>query len=80
MEKIKKFLLKLSPGERQKVEEILQHIAGGNLEQLNVKKLKGYKDVFRVRFGSIRIIFAIRSMKRKIIDVSRRNDSTYRDL
>lgn len=80
MEKIKKFLLKLSPEERQRVEEILLHIVGGKVEHLNVKKLKGYKDVYRVRFGSIRIIFTKRDMNRKILDVSRRSDSTYRDL
>lgn len=46
MEKIKKFLLKLSLEERQNVEEILLHVVGEELEHLNVKKLKRYKDVF----------------------------------
>jgi mRNA-degrading endonuclease RelE of RelBE toxin-antitoxin system len=80
MEKIKKYLLKLSRGEREKLENIIAQIVDGTFDDLDVKKLKGQVDIYRVRAGSSRVIFKKTDKDSFILDVSRRNDSTYKKL
>lgn len=59
MNKLDKFLSKLDKKTRLIVEEIVLLIIENNLAMLDLKKLKGSKDLFRVRVGKIRIIFVI---------------------
>ena len=77
MDKIDKALNKLSEKERQKLKEILFQIAKGAFYGLDVKKLKGRKDVFRVRKASIRIIFRRLDHSIKVLTVERRTSKTY---
>jgi len=77
MDKIDKALNKLSPKERSKLKEILLQINKGNLYDLDLKKLKARKDVFRVRKGNIRIIFRKTDETIKILTVERRSSKTY---
>lgn len=72
--------MRLQPQEQKEVIDILEKILSGTLIGLNIKKLKGYKDIYRVRTGSIRIIFRRQTTETKIIEISRRNEKTYRDL
>ena len=76
MNKIEKLLLKLSKREVAIVKDLLSKINAGNYKNLDIKKLKGNKNLFRVRKGDIRIIFSAESGIR-ILSVSRRNDTTY---
>lgn len=80
MEKIKKFLLKIKKKERDKIEIIVAKIAHGSFLDLDVKKLKGYEDIFRVRVGNIRIIFKRDKKQNRILEISRRGDSTYKNF
>ena len=80
MEKIKKFLLRLSKQEREKLEVVIARIVDGNLNKLDVKKLKGHSDVFRVRAGKIRVVFRKEAGENLILEISRRSDSTYKKL
>ena len=57
MDGIAKALQKLSPKERRWVKEILERLQKGNLAGLDVKKLKGRDDIFRIRKGDNRIIY-----------------------
>ena len=57
MHKIEKFLKKLSDKEHKEVEKIIESILFDKGKNLNIKKLKGIDDVYRIRKGSIRIIF-----------------------
>ena len=77
MDKIKKFLQRLSSTERTVVEKLITAILAGNTKNLNLKKLKGHKNVYRVRSGSIRIIFVRESSEVKVLEISRRSDTTY---
>ena len=75
---VDKALNKLSSKERSKLAEILQLIEANNLVGLDVKRLKGHRDIYRVRKGKIRVIFS----KDKqgaifILFVERRSDNTY---
>ena len=78
MDKLKKFLLKLTLNERGIVEFIKNKIETGNLVGLDVKKLQGVKDLFRVRKGDIRFKFhRAKDGKFFIDEVDRRGDHTY---
>ncbi len=76
MNKVDKFLKKLSLEDRIVVEKCLKSIKSGNFANLNLKKLKGKENKFRVKRGNIRIIFSMEESVR-IFSISRRNDTTY---
>ena len=57
MDKIDKVLKKLEPRERKQLKEILFQIKKGDFFDLDLTKLKGRDDIYRVRKGRIRIIF-----------------------
>lgn len=78
MQRIDKFLKKLPPEIRIGVEHCLNVLVSGKLTGLDIRKLKGKKDMFRVRMGSIRIIFTLKDRQLNIISIGRRNDNTYK--
>lgn len=78
MDKIKKFLRKLTLEEQETVAEIIQKVILDDVSDLDVKRLQGYWDIFRVRKGSIRIIFKRIPGENRILEVTRRSDTTYR--
>ena len=59
MDKIAKSLNRLNSKEKVIVKNILLKIKNGHLDHLDVKKLKGRNDIFRVRKGKIRIIYRL---------------------
>ena len=77
MERIEKFLRKLSRQERERVAECIGHILTGTFDQLDLKKLKGHRDFYRVRAGSIRIIFSQKDGETRIVAIERRGNTTY---
>ena len=77
MDKISKFLKKLSKDSRCRLEQLISQILIGDLSGLDVKKLKGEINLFRVRKGDLRIIFLKTKDTVRIIDIDRRNDTTY---
>jgi hypothetical protein len=77
MNKIEKFLAKLNFDRRANTLELIHKIILGNLQNLDVKKLKGKGEVFRVRSGRIRIFFVKKENGYGIIDVDNRDDNTY---
>jgi len=77
MDKITKALAKFSLQEKKKINTILNNIKQGRLDTLDVKKLKGYNDVFRVRKGKLRIIFIKKEENISILTIEKRSDNTY---
>ena len=80
MDSIQKLLARLNRKERERVEEALKEVQDGNLDDLNVKKLKGESGLFRVRVGSTRIILTKEKDSMRVIAIDRRSESTYKDL
>lgn len=78
MDRVNKLIRKLSEKERTKVIQAIELILVGNIARLDVKKLKGEKNVFRIRVGDLRIIFTREKNSPRIISVDRRNDTMYR--
>jgi mRNA-degrading endonuclease RelE of RelBE toxin-antitoxin system len=78
MDKITKALKKLTAKERKIIKEILVKIKNQQFGNLDVKKLKGREDIFRVRKGEIRIIYRIdKTGNIFILSIEKRNDNTY---
>ena len=78
MDKIDKALNRLNKKERVKFKKLLLQIESGNLHGLDLKRLKGRDDVFRIRRGNMRIIFSKTDNNIKILSLERRNSKTYR--
>ena len=78
MDKVKKALGKLKEKERKIVKNILEKIDRGIFDNLDIKKLKGYSDIFRVRKGNIRIIFRKTNKGIFMLSIERRQEKTYK--
>jgi mRNA-degrading endonuclease RelE of RelBE toxin-antitoxin system len=80
MDKNQKFLKRLSNKEFELVEKALQMIVARDTSNLDVKKLSGYRDIYRVRTSTIRIIFLDTGDYTEILEISRRSEKTYKDF
>lgn len=80
MNKIDKFLLKLSLKERLIAQEVLDLVKSRRFDKLNIRKLKGFDDCYRVRRVKIRIIFSMVEKEITIIKIDNRDNNTYKDL
>lgn len=77
MDAIRKALKKLNARERERVKEILTKLLSGNLQGLDIRKLKGRNDVFRVRKGDLRIVYRQEDKSIFILLIERRSEKTY---
>ncbi|MBI1755103.1 hypothetical protein HY250_04855 [Candidatus Azambacteria bacterium] len=77
MDTIEKALRKLNREEKERMKHILTQLAADTLHGLDIKKLKGRKDVFRVRKGKLRIIYRTAEKKIFVLAIERRSDTTY---
>lgn len=77
MDDVAKFLAKLTKKEKQFFIEILfPAVARLELEAWDVKPLKGYKGMFRIKKGDVRVLFFKDTVQKKgiIIDIDYRKD------
>ena len=79
MDKIEKTLQKLTLKEREWVKELLEKLQSGQTDGLDVKKLRGRDDIFRIRKGKIRIIYRCdKNYRLFVLTIERRSKATYR--
>ena len=79
MDRIEKALEKLAARERAQIKDILQKLQKRQTAGLDIKKLKGRDDIFRVRKGDIRAIYRTDKMRRIfVLRIDRRDKSTYK--
>ena len=77
VDKIQKSLNKLSEKEKNIIKELLVNLKKGKTINLDIKKLKGRDDGYRIRKGKIRIIYRIANKKIFLLAIERRSDNTY---
>lgn len=75
---IKKLLSKFNREERIAIESLIKDIVSLNWKRLDIKKLKGHQNIFRVRRGKIRIIFVKDKKDIRIFSIERRSEKTYK--
>lgn len=80
MQKIEKALRKLRKDEQVRAKECIARLIVGDFIGMDIIKLRDSKDLFRVRMGETRIIFRKNENGIGVLDISRRNDNTYRDF
>jgi len=78
MDKIEKALNKLGPKGKQKLKRILLQIEKDDLQNLDLKKLRGRKDIFRIRKGDMCVIIHKTDNSIKILSIEHRSSKTYR--
>ncbi|MFH1533561.1 MAG: type II toxin-antitoxin system RelE/ParE family toxin [Nitrospirota bacterium] len=74
MDKIKKFLKNLNKKEKILILKLIEKIIKNNLSKVDTKKLRGHKDLYRVRKGKIRIIFIKEKDKNTLINIDYRKN------
>jgi mRNA-degrading endonuclease RelE of RelBE toxin-antitoxin system len=79
-DKILKFLRKLSIKERDQVELAIMRLRAGDVEGLNIKRLVGMDDTFRLRAGRIRVVYTGQGLDVRVIKIAFRDDATYKGL
>lgn len=77
MNKIDKFLARIPHIDRQKIIMAIECIIEKNTKNLDIKKLKGISNRYRIRVGIYRIQFEMEEESIVIVDVSKRDDTTY---
>jgi mRNA-degrading endonuclease RelE of RelBE toxin-antitoxin system len=80
MDKIKKFLKKLSKKEQEAFLLLMYQIKKNYKQIPGIKKLKGKKHLYRIRLGKYRIIFSTNKKDPEIIKITKRNEETYKQL
>ncbi len=79
MDKIAKALRKLTPKEQSIVKQLLERIQREETFGMDLQRLKGHENIFRVRKGDVRILFMKTNLKTTILAIERRSEKTYRD-
>ena len=74
---IEKLLAKITAKEKIMLDEFSEKVKAKDFAGLDIKKLSGYEDLFRIRKGKFRIIFQITQNNAKIFSIDRRSDTTY---
>lgn len=78
MTKLKRALKGFTEKEQRLIKLLIQRLIKKDLINLDIKKLSGYQDVFRVRKSKLRIIYQVLSSGKVIIlKIDRRSDTTY---
>jgi mRNA-degrading endonuclease RelE of RelBE toxin-antitoxin system len=78
MNAIEKALKKLSAEERRWVREILEKLIANKMQGLDIEKLQGRDDLFRIRKGDVRVVYRKSGNAISILLVERRSEKTYR--
>jgi mRNA-degrading endonuclease RelE of RelBE toxin-antitoxin system len=79
-DKISKELAKLTAKEKETLKIILLQLKQNELRGLNVSKLKGQTDIYRVKKGRLRIIYQQTDTQLKVLAIERRFEKTYRNF
>lgn len=69
MDKIEKFFRRLNKTQSQLLSKVLLDVVALKLGGYEVKKLRGFKDYYRLRVGKIRIVFRKVKEEGVVIDI-----------
>ena len=77
MNRIEKFLAALDRERCSQIEAVIVRIIAKDLAGMDIKKLKGREQEFRVRVGSMRIQYIQVEDENRILSIEWRNSHTY---
>jgi len=79
-DKIKKLLAKLSQQDRNVIKLLVLRITMDDTLGLDIKKIRGHGNLFRVRKNRLRIVYSKDNDNILITKIDLRNEKTYKDL
>ena len=79
-DRIEKALRKLSAKEREVIKLMLLRIKLDDTAGMDIKLLRGHKDLFRVRKGRLRIVYRKNSEMFHLLKIDQRDDQTYKEF
>lgn len=79
MDKLQKALAKLPKQHRAIFDALMIKLLARDFLGLNIAKMKGYKDIYRVKHGRLRVIFKMNQQGLFILEVGLRSERTYRN-
>ncbi len=80
MNKLQKAIAKLPKEHKATFGLLMVRLLARDFLGLNITKLKGQKDIYRLRHGKLRIIFQIRNDELLVLQLGLRSEKTYRDF
>lgn len=80
MDKLRKHLKRLSKKDQLRILKLIILIKENQLKGLDLRKIAGNRNLYRVRSGKLRVIFEKREDQNKIIKMDERDDQTYKNL
>lgn len=81
MNEIEKMLQKFTDEESELYKIIIQKLEEHDIVGLDIKKLRGYADIYRVRKRKVRVIFKYGDDGHvKVLTLDRRSENTYRNF
>lgn len=78
MDKIDKTLSKLTFKEKERIKNVIKALQSGRFGNLDIKKLKGLQDIFRVRKEGLRIVYQLSGRRIIILKIDKRKEDTYK--
>ena len=78
MPNLKRLLSRFDRSERDDIRVLITKITSLDWRGLDIKKLKGYRDIFRLRKGDLRIIYRVQEKAIFILAIERRSEGTYK--
>lgn len=80
MEQLQKMLARLTKNERRLVFRALERLDRGETSKIDIVRLRGSTNMYRVRIGSLRLIAEKRGRTFHARYLFRRSEETYRNL
>ena len=80
MPPLSKLLSQLDSQSRKIADKVIDLIFKGQTKDLDIKKLKGANNLYRIRKGKLRIIYKRGANIPEIIAIQKRSDNTYGKL
>ncbi len=77
-DKIRKFVDRLTPKQREVAKLLILRVKLSDTEGLDVKRLQGHEDMYRVRKGRLRIVYLKNATEFRVVHMDWRDDQTYR--
>lgn len=77
--KIEKFFRLQNGKGRARIKKVKDLIMARCFDQLDVKKMQGHANLYRVRSGDFRFIYFDDGSEIRMVDICRRDEGTYRD-
>ena len=80
MNEVQKVLAKLPKEYKTSFDILMLRLLARDFMGLNIARLKGHKDIYRVKQGRLRVIYRMDGRNLSVLEVGLRSEKTYRNF